>query len=325
MVAGEWQERVTRESPPNVLIEHVLRYRAIAKLARESGTWIDLGCGSGVAAREGIGDPLPPEIVLVDSDREALRSAAELLGSTKLTAINGDLADRTFLSKLAERLERSPLPLAISAFEVVEHLEDFVPLVEFLRDQREQREATVVLSVPNDAFWPLDNPFHKTLWGASAFEELRHNLPPDHVVIHQLQISGSALVAQPQLRRIELELHARLDPSVNHVPTHMLAAFGPRTDLIEPQSAATPLDLIEQRRWENEREANLIYAENLALARGKLLAETERSYQELRAAFARAVEERDRLYRLVSEGDHRTSTAADGSEEQPPEETATSH
>jgi hypothetical protein len=46
----DWQERITRETPPAVRVEHDTRYRIAAALIAESAVWCDLGCGNGVAA-----------------------------------------------------------------------------------------------------------------------------------------------------------------------------------------------------------------------------------------------------------------------------------
>jgi hypothetical protein len=59
------------------------------------------------------------------------------------------------------------------------------------RSLADHHDFTVSLSVPNDAFWSIENPFHHTMWGEGAFEELRRLLPADHVVARQFALQGS--------------------------------------------------------------------------------------------------------------------------------------
>jgi hypothetical protein len=138
----------------------------------------------------------------------------------------------------------------------VEHLASFAPLVQMLRELSERHGFTVLLSVPNDAFWSIENPHHQTVWGEGAFEELRRLLPAGHVVLRQLALQGSAVVragGDPELQPVQGELEP------GGVPSHMLAAFGPRADGLATGAAVAQVDLEEQRRWERQREADLIF------------------------------------------------------------------
>jgi len=298
---GYWQERVTLESPPAVLVEHILRYRLVADLVAASATWIDLGCGTGVPASLGLAGKRASRLVLVDNNEQALDLAAELLRPAQITPLAGDLNDPDFLTRLDGLASEADQELAITAFELVEHLERFVPLLELLRQLSERHGATVVLSVPNDAFWPVANPFHKAVWGEAAFAELRTTLPGQHLVFHQLPLLGSAVVAQPQSEPLAYDCRAEIDPGQRTVSTHLLAAFGPRTQLLRPEAAVTVADLIEQRRWENEREANVIYAESQARKWQKQLKQTERAYEQLRDRFQQVLADRSYLLRRVEE------------------------
>ena len=108
---------------------------------------------------------------------------------------------------------------------MIEHLESFVGVVELLVELAAERGFTVVLSVPNDAFWPIESPWHKTMWGEGAFEELRRLLPAEHVVAHQVPLQGSAIVPEGARRRSSRPASSR---ATDAVPSHFLAAFGPR-------------------------------------------------------------------------------------------------
>jgi hypothetical protein len=124
-----------------------------------------------------------------------------------------------------------------------------------------------MLSVPNDAFWPIESPWHKTMWGEGSFEELRRLLPAEHRIVQQVPLQGSALVpagADPQLPQ-------RLEIRDDAVPSHFLAAFGPRQGELVARSHVAPADLAEQRKWERQREANLaIYEDHIISLEGQL-------------------------------------------------------
>jgi len=47
------------------------------------------------------------------------------------------------------------------------------------------------------------------------------------------------------------------------VPTHFLAAFGPRHEGVRHAAVAVQQDPLEQRRWERQRDSNLAVAEAL--------------------------------------------------------------
>ena len=82
----------------------------------------------------------------------------------------------------------------MTCFEVVEHLSTFVPLLEWSGALARDGAATFVISVPNDAFWSIQNPHHTSSWGEGAFEELRRLLPPEQTLLRQVALTGSALV-----------------------------------------------------------------------------------------------------------------------------------
>ena len=119
-----------------------------------------------------------------------------------------------------------------------------------------EHDFTVVLSVPNDAFWAIENPFHHTMWGEGAFEELRRLLPDDHVVAHQFALQGSL---DADRRRGAGAAHGRASqPAHRAVPTHFLVAFGPSASRLAAAAATVARrDLLEQRRWERQRESDL--------------------------------------------------------------------
>jgi SAM-dependent methyltransferase len=249
----DWQERITHGTPPAVRVEHDVRYRLVADLVADSVTWCDLGCGNGIAAAAAIGERRPKRAVLVDVDEAATQAAARELGG-ETEPIVADLTDAGDLERVASAvLAGRGSKRVVSCFEVVEHLETFVPLVESLRALGE-RGVDIVLSVPNDAFGAVENPHHRTMWSDNAFDELRRLLPDETVLVHQLALHGSAIVPA-EAAPLDEQVTVSIDPSAA-IPTQFLAAFGPRAATLRPAAAAVQTDLDAQRTWERQRDAN---------------------------------------------------------------------
>src|SRR5256885_2870896 len=129
----DWQERITVETEPALRVEHALRYRLARPLVAQARTWCDLGCGNGVAAADALGDALPERVVLVDVNeavvataRDTLRADADPLG------VVADLTDAADLQRVRAAVTEGGGERVITCFEVIEHLETFVPLVEML-------------------------------------------------------------------------------------------------------------------------------------------------------------------------------------------------
>ena len=258
----EWQERITRETPPAIRIEHEVRYGAVAPLARTAPTWVDLGCGAGIAAAGALNGQGPQRAVLVDAADEALAQAAREIPAGETIPVKADLSSADGLAAVRAALGDARDGV-VSCFEVIEHLESFVGVIELLVELATERDFTVVLSVPNDAFWPIESPWHKTMWGEGSFEELRRLLPAEHVVIQQVPLQGSALIPEGGEAATPGSFSARGDG----VPSHFIAAFGPRAGELGARSDVAQADLAEQRRWERQREANLaIYEDHITWA-----------------------------------------------------------
>ena len=254
----DWQQRITRETAPSIRVEHELRYAAAAPLIHASALWCDLGCGSGLAAAAGLGAPFEGTAVLVDRDEDAVAQAQQAIEARELVGLTADLADPAQLERVRARL-RQAAPQAracVTCFETLEHLASFAPLVALLVELAQQDGCTVVLSVPNDAFWAIRNPHHATAWGEGAVAELRSLLPPDHLVAHQVALQGSALV-----RAGETTSEVASVALSDGVPTHVLLAFGPEAERLAAAPRVVQTDLAEQRRWERQRESDLAYAE----------------------------------------------------------------
>jgi SAM-dependent methyltransferase len=251
-----WEERITTASRPDVRLEHELRYRAAAGIVAASDVWCDLGCGAGVAAAGAI-ESFSGRAVLVDRDEDAVREAAKRVRAGETTEVVADISDTDGLRSVKDAV----LPAgagAITCFEVIQHLDRFAPVVELIVELVEEHAFTAVLSVPNDAFVSVDNPYHDTIWGESAVRELRSLLQRDHVVAAQVPMTGSWISRGPDRLTLSADL------SADRVPTHFIVAFGPRAEDLDTPARVGAADLDEQRHWERQREADLEYYRSLA-------------------------------------------------------------
>jgi hypothetical protein len=176
------------------------------------------------------------------------------------------------VAKLASQLQGKGT--VVTCFEVIEHLETFVPLVEMLESLK---GAAVIMSVPNDAFWATENPHHRTMWGEGAFAELQSLLPEGHTVAPQVQLNGSAIAQDGDER----------------VPTHFLASWGGASPEGVRDVVATDLD--SQRDWVRRREADLSFYK---VAYEQVLKEKDELTALVREHFARFDEWRSYIHDL---------------------------
>ncbi len=260
---SDWQERITHETAPAIRAEHDLRYRAAAPLILAAGSWADLGCGNGVAAADALGGERPSHAVLVDVSEQAVARAATELGMPDAALVVADLTDPGALAEITRKLLAHGGRPLITCFEVIEHLSSFLPFVQWAAQMAGEHDCTFFISVPNDEFWAIQNPHHLSAWGEGAFEELRGLLPRETTLLRQVSVSGSALVAwDAALERHSLEVEVG---GPGTVATHFLAAFGPRRGEVERSALAVQSEMLEQRRWERERENDLAVSQRLAV------------------------------------------------------------
>lgn len=261
----DWQERITHETKPAIRAEHDLRYALAAPLVAAAASWCDLGCGNGIAAAGALGESFAGRALLVDLDEATAQAAAAYVHAGDVTAIAADLSRPEDVARVREALlgEERDGGRVVTCFEVIEHLDSFAPLVDALVRLAADDEVTVLLSVPNDEFWAIENPHHRTVWGEGAFDELRRLLPAGHVLLRQLALHGSRIVrvdGDESLAPGDMGVQMR----AGGVPSHFMAAFGPRAGDVTGAAIVVQSDLDADRVWERQRESDLAYFQHEA-------------------------------------------------------------
>jgi hypothetical protein len=167
------------------------------------------------------------------------QAAAAIAGDREVVdvaALAGDARDTSALvAALRDRIGPGATVLCAG---VLERLGAFLAVVEALVAIAAEREATVILAVPNHAYTDADT--DASAWGEGAVSELRGLLPTEHVVWHQVALRGSALVpaAEEAVLAAGLEIDAR-----RAVPVGFVLAFGPNAARLRPDAAVGPADL----------------------------------------------------------------------------------
>jgi hypothetical protein len=254
-----WEERIDRSTDSALIAEHVARYRFAMPVVRSSALWVELGCGNGLAARDALAGSFEAKLMLVDNDQSALEAASEELGSSNPETLLADLSLSADLERVEERIASLDTGAGgcITCFETVEHLPSFPPLLQLLTRLSAARRFTVILSVPNDAFWSIHNPHHQTTWGDGAFAEFRSLLPEAHAAAFQFPLAGTCI--QPEAAEQEVDHELVVPVAVDRVPSHFLVWFGPGLEGPAPVAACVQVDLDQRRAWERQREADLAF------------------------------------------------------------------
>ena len=270
----DWHERITDDTRPSIRAEHALRYAVAAPLIRASARWCDLGCGSGLAAADALGDAAyEGRALLVDRAAETAERAAAAVPARDAVALAADLADADGVAAVRAALADGDGPLCVTCLETIHQLADFAPLVALLSELAAEPGCSVVLSVPNDAYWSLEREHAATSWGEGAVEELRSLLPADQRVLHQVALAGSALL--PAGERAEGSASFALAPGI---PSHVVVAFGAGVEQLcapAPAAAVAQADVEAQRRWERQRESDLLHSAAAIAALERRLAACE--------------------------------------------------
>ena len=255
-----WEARVTRGTAPADRVDAELRYALAAPLVRDAALWVDLGCGTGIAAGAVFGaERRPARALLVDVDADALAEARRESGADVATALQADLEsdDGAAAVRAAVAAAEASGAVVVTCFGVLHQLGDFTAIVELLLALAADG-STVVLSVPDDAAGALDDPHRRSAWSSGAVEELRRLLPSDAVTLRQVAVRAAAIV--PAAGGESAPLGSVEVPADGYATTHLLA-FGPEAARLTPVSRARVADLAAERADARRRESDLAYLE----------------------------------------------------------------
>ena len=260
----DWQERISRETNAAIRIEHeTALFDGRGSAIRAAPLWCDLGCGNGIAAAEAAGGPFAGRAVLVDLAEDALRQAEREFEAESVTTHGGRSGSEEDLGRVRDALlEGDPEGGCITCFEVVEHLANFVPLIELLVGLAEKHGFTAATQRPERCLLVDREPVPPRRCGARAPSRSCDGLlPEDHVVAHQLALQGSLTRVDGADRGAPC---VELEASAGAVPTHFLVALRPGRSGCSPERrGVAQADLVEQRRWERQRESDLAYLKSL--------------------------------------------------------------
>jgi hypothetical protein len=254
-----WEARVSRGTAPADRVDAELRYAFVAPLVREAALWVDLGCGTGVAAGGALGAERPrARALLVDNDAGALSEAVRECGADVLDTVQADLETADGVAAVRAAVEAAGVagPVVVTCFDVLHQLADFTALVDLLLALGER--ATVVLSVPDDAAGALDDPQRRSAWSAGAAEELRRLLPATAISLRQVAVRAAAIVPAGGGDTAPLGAVA-VGP--DQAATHHLLAFGTEAARLAPASLARVADLDAESADARRRESDLAYLE----------------------------------------------------------------
>ncbi|MDX6700905.1 MAG: hypothetical protein QOF26_1131 [Baekduia sp.] len=250
---------MSRGTAPADRVDAELRYALAAPLVRDAALWIDLGSGTGVPAGAAFaGRPVTARAILVDRDPEALDEARRECGVDVVAAVEADLSTAEGVAAVQAAIADAGVdgPRVVTCLDVLQQLPDFTALVEVLLVLGEN--ATVLVSVPDDAAGALDDPHRESAWSAGAAEELRRILPPGTVSLQQVPVRAGAIVPAGGDAAVPL---GSLAVEAGQAASHHLLAFGPAVDQLAPVALARPADVDAERADARRRESDLAYLE----------------------------------------------------------------
>jgi len=201
------------------------------------------------ASEETTGPAAALERMLVERAVSALADGGEALDAA---ALAGDPPDDDAL--VAALRERTAQGAVIGCVGVLERLGSFAGVVHTLVALAAERQATVVLALPNDAAGDGAEGGRRSVWSEGAVAELRGLLPEDHVAFDLVALRGAALV--PASGSAELTAEVDIGPGAA-APAAFVLAFGPRAPRLAAAAAIAAADLSAERARERTRTAEL--------------------------------------------------------------------
>jgi SAM-dependent methyltransferase len=254
-----WEARVSGATAPADRVDAEVRYAFAAPLLRDAALWIDLGCGTGVAAGAALAGGAVARVVLVDRSTEALAQARRECGAEVVAAVEADVETAEGIAAvraaIAEARGEGEGATVVTCFDVLHQLTDFTVLVELLLALGAEG-ATVVLSVPDDAAGALDDPRRATACSAGAAGELRRLVPDGAVVARQVPVRAAAIVVDGESAPL-----GTVAIGADQAAAHHLLAFGPDAARLTPVSHAHAAPLDDERADARRRESDLAYLE----------------------------------------------------------------
>ena len=161
-----------------------------------------------------------------------------------------------------------PAPRAITCFEVLEHVRDLPGVVELLVELATEHDTTVVLSVPNDAFWAIENPFHETTWSAGRVRRAARDAARRPRL---RRAAAAARLAHRASTASGAGAPPAIEPHEGAAASHFLAAFGPAAGELRGGAQVFEADQHGERAWTRQRETDLAYLEARARPTGATL------------------------------------------------------
>lgn len=257
MRTESWQARVAHGTAPAERVEAELRYAFAAPLIRDADLWVDLGCGTGVAAGAALGPERPrSRAILVDLDAGVLADARRECGADVADAIEADLSTADGAAVVRAAVEGAGGSCVVTCLHLLQELEDVTALVGVLLALGDR--ATVVVSVPDDEAGAGDDPRRRSAWSAGAVEELRRLLPEGTLRFRLVTIRAAAIVGEGDAAAAAL---GSVDVAAGAPAAGHLLAFGPAAGRLAPASRAAAADLAAERADVRRRESDLAYLE----------------------------------------------------------------
>jgi hypothetical protein len=184
--------------------------------------------------------------------KRAVTALADDRAPLDAAALAGDPPDAEALATaLRDQAQEGSV---IACIGVLERLSGFASVVHTLVALAAERQATVVLALPNDVLVDAAEGGRSSVWGEGAVSELRGLLPSDHVAFHLLALRGAALVPADGAQELSVEVDADGRAAT---PAGFVLAFGPRAQRLQAAATVAAADLTAERAHERARTAEL--------------------------------------------------------------------
>jgi hypothetical protein len=202
-----------------------------------------------------------------DISEDALGKAADYLGKRDhVRLVPADFNQPDSFGTVQQLIDQHrDTRCVLVCFEVLEHLVDFGPMVAFI-NQQVNSGLDAFLSVPNDAFFGTQNPFHCTTFGEDSLAELLQLFDSKPQVHKQCPIKGAAIMISAMTQLDEERTTGKVlpklfeRPQTSTVPSHFILSFT-STPISDPPPIVRfhVADLAAERQWTSQRESDLAY------------------------------------------------------------------